>query len=71
MWFKVLLEQVDRKTVPITFDPHVFDRTEYWALDLTKVEETIRTGNIDDEKCESPNKICFMRYFGKENLTYV
>lgn len=71
MWFTVLLEQVDRKVVPITFDPHAFDRADYWALDLSKTEETVRFGNIFEEKCEEPNKICFSRYFGKENLTYI
>ena len=47
-----------------------FDRTEYYNLDLDKAEETVRTGIVIVGKCEEPNKICFERYFGKENATY-
>ena len=71
MWAQELLESLDRKKVEITFHPHVFDRQEYWNLDLDKIEETIRTGKILEKKCEMPNKLCFQRYFGKENLTYI
>lgn len=48
----------------------IFDRKEYWNLDLDKIEEAVRTGKIFEKKCEMPNKICFKRYFGKENITY-
>ncbi len=70
MWIKELMDRLDRKKAEITFDPHVFDRKEYWNLDLDKIEETVRTGKAFDNKCEMPNKICFRRYFGKENITY-
>lgn len=66
----MLLRRFDRTKAEITFDPHVFDRTIYWDLDLAKVEETVRTGNVFEEKCEEPNKVCFKRFFGKENTTY-
>ena len=55
----------------ITFNPHLLDRVAYWNLDLGKIEETVKTGKILKSKCEKPNKLCFMRYYGKENLTYV
>jgi len=71
MWIDDLTERLDRKRSEITFDPHLFDRKEYWNLDLTKVEETVKTGKIFYKKCEEPNKICFKRYFGKENVTYM
>ena len=70
MWREELAKQLDRKKAEITFDPHVFDRKEYWNLGLDEVEETVRTGKIFEQKCEEPNKICFKRYFGKENITY-
>ena len=71
MWIEDLLKRVNRKKIDITFDPHVFDRKEYWKLDLYKIEEAARTGKIFGEKCEKPNKICFKRYFGKEKVTYI
>ena len=70
MWIGELTKKLDRRKAEITFDPHLFDRKEYWNLDLDKIEETIRTGEIFEEKCEQPNKLCFKRYFGKENKTY-
>jgi len=70
MWIEELTEKLDRRKAEITFDPHLFDRKEYWNLDLDKVEETVRTGKIFEEKCEKPNKICFKTYFGKESITY-
>lgn len=38
-------------------------------LSLEKIEETIRTEKIKQEKTKFP-KICFTRYYGKENLSY-
>ena len=70
MWIEELEGKLDRKKAEVTFDPHLFDRNEYWNLDLNKIEETVRTGKIFQEKCEKPNKICIKRYFGKENITY-
>lgn len=70
MWTEELEIGLDRKKAEITFDPHLFDRKEYWDLDLDKIEETVRTGKIFIEKCEEPNKLCLKRYFGKENITY-
>ena len=70
MWIEELEREAKRKKAEITFDPHLFDRSEYWNLDLDKIEETIRAGKIFVEKCEKPNKICLKRYFGKENTTY-
>ena len=71
MWVEDLLDELDRRSVEVTFSPHMFDRGEYWNIDLDKVEETVRTGRLVEGKCEEPNKLCFERYFGKENLTYV
>lgn len=70
MWKKEICKIQDRTKTDITFDPHVFDKTEYLNLDLDKVEETVRTGTIYEEKCEEPNKLCFKRFFGKENIMY-
>ena len=71
MWVEDLLDELDRRSVEVTFSPHMFDRDEYWNIDLDKVEKTVRTGRLVEGKCEEPNKLCFERYFGKENLTYV
>jgi len=70
MWKEELIKTLDRKKATITFDSHLFDRKEYWNLDLDKIEETVRIGSIFEEKCEMPNKLCFQRHFGKENITY-
>lgn len=58
------------KSTEITYDPHLFDRKEHRNLNLDKIEQAIKSGHIVEEKCEFPNKICFERYFGKENITY-
>ncbi len=71
MWKRELLEKLDKKHAEITFEPHLFDRKEYWNLDLDKVEETVRAGSLFEPKCEEPNKLCFQRYYGKENTTYI
>lgn len=65
-----MLSRLNRREAEITFDQHLFDRSEYWNLDLDKVEETVRKGKIFEEKCARPNKLCFTLYFGKENVTY-
>ncbi|MBI2667237.1 hypothetical protein HYX17_00530 [Candidatus Woesearchaeota archaeon] len=70
MWIKLLEKRLDRKKAEITFDPHLFDRKEYWNLDLDRIEETARSGKVSENKCEKPNKLCLKRYFGKENITY-
>ena len=70
MWKEVLLKSMDRRKVEVTFNPHLFDRKDYWNLDSNKIEETVRFGKIFEQKSERPNKICFKRYFGKENMTY-
>ena len=70
MWIEELTRKLNRRKAEITFDPHAFDRKEYWNLDLDKIEEAVRTGKLFEEKCEKPNKLCFKRYFGKENITY-
>ncbi len=62
---------IKREKAHITFDPHVFDRKEYWNLDLERIEKTIRTGKIREDKCRKPNTMCLERYFGKENCTYI
>jgi hypothetical protein len=59
MWKEELNKNLGRRKAEITFDPHLFDRKEYWNLELDKIEETVRGGKIFDEKCEQPNKLCF------------
>ena len=66
MWVEEVIKSLNRRHAEVTFDPHVFERKEYWNIDLDKIEETVRTGRIFENKCEKPNKICFARYFGKK-----
>ena len=68
-WISFLL--LRRKIINITYSANAIERNECWGLDLDKVEETIRIGRIDYEKSERPEKACFKRYYGKENITYV
>ncbi len=70
MWKEELIRKLDRKDAVITFDAHLFDRKECRNLDLDKIEESVRTGKMFEEKCKEPNKLCFKRYYGKENITY-
>jgi hypothetical protein len=63
-------KKLNKKCTEIMFCPHLFDRMESRNFDLDKVEETIRTGEIVYIKCILPDKICFRRYYGKENMTY-
>ena len=70
MWIEYLAKRLDRKKAEITFSLHLFKRKDYWNLDINKIEETVRIGKIFYQKCEKPNKICFKRYFEKENITY-
>ncbi len=32
--------------VEITFSLHLFERVNYWNLELSKIEETVKTGKI-------------------------
>ncbi len=70
MWVDELLKRINRKHVLITFNPHLIIRETHRNLNLDRIEETVRFGKIDYNRCEIPNKICFIRYFGKENTTY-
>ena len=47
-WMDKLLEKLDRTKCEVTFDQHAFDRSEYWSLDLNKIEETVRTGRMKE-----------------------
>ncbi|HLC71159.1 MAG TPA: DUF4258 domain-containing protein [Candidatus Nanoarchaeia archaeon] len=60
----------DRKTGEITFDPHVFTRQIDRNFDIDFVEETVRTGDVVEEKSSPPEKVCFRKYHGKERRTY-
>jgi hypothetical protein len=68
-WINLLL--LRRKVISITYSAHAIERNEFWNLNLDKVEKTIRIGRIDYEKSKRPEKVCFKRYYGKENITYV
>ena len=60
---------LDRKTAEITFDPHVFTRQIDRNFDIDFVEETVRTGDVVEEK-STATKACFRKYHGKERNTY-
>ncbi len=70
MWIEKLPAGVNRRTIRITFNPHLIVRESHRNLDLDRVEETVRTGKPNARKSTPPDRICFRRYFGKENLTY-
>lgn len=53
----------------ITFNPHIFKR-KHRGLDLNKIEHAIRCGHLFKRKCKFPIKLCFKKYFGKQNKTY-
>ena len=70
-WIEERFRQLDRKNAEVMFSLHLFDRKNYHNLDLDNIEDTVRNGSIFEKKSEEPNKICFIKYFGKENRTYV
>ena len=70
MWIKKLVERHNIKKVEITFNPHVLMREIDRNLDIDNIVETIRNGKIVVKKSKRPDKLCFKRYFGKENKTY-
>jgi hypothetical protein len=70
MWVDEVLKKYNRRKMLITFSPHLFDREAERHLNLDYVEAAARTGRVIYEKCEPPRKLCFERYFGKENRTY-
>ena len=70
MWIRKLLQKHDLKTVSITISKHCASSMIKRDIDFKKIEETIRTGKFFREKCRWPKKLCFARYFGKENQTY-
>ncbi len=63
------VKRLDRATAEITFDPHLFTRQLERNFDIDFVEETVRTGEVVEEKCET-HKMCFRKYHGKEKQTY-
>ncbi len=70
-WITNLFTNLDRNSLEITFNEHVFKRVCDRNFDLDKVEETVRKGRLWLKKCEYPDKLCFVNYYGKENTTYV
>lgn len=70
MWTDEEVERFKRQKLPITFNPHLFVREAQRNFELNKVVETVKTGKVVANKCVEPRKICFSRYFGKENKTY-
>lgn len=70
-WIEDLLKKIDRRTIPITYHPHFIMRESTRNLSLMYVEMTVRSGKVDEQRCEAPRKLCFERYFGKERITYV
>ncbi|MGB9613778.1 MAG: hypothetical protein ACPL4K_06385, partial [Candidatus Margulisiibacteriota bacterium] len=70
MWADEQLKKLKRRRLPITFDPHLFVRKAERGFEIDKVVETIKTGKVILKKSVEPRKVCFARYFGKENKTY-
>jgi hypothetical protein len=71
MHYNWIADLLAKRNGGIIFSKHLLDKQVYWHLDLDKVEETVKTGSVAEDKCGMPCKICFERYFGKENITYV
>ncbi|MBS3168318.1 hypothetical protein J4216_04290 [Candidatus Woesearchaeota archaeon] len=57
------------KKSKVTFNPHLFNREAKRCLSLEKIEESIKTGNINSKKIKFP-KLYITKYFRKENITY-
>ncbi|MFH0798104.1 MAG: hypothetical protein V1906_01695 [Candidatus Woesearchaeota archaeon] len=68
---EALLKKVleDRNKLDITFNEHLTKR-KHRDLNPDSICLTVKEGRIKAGKCRLPKKICFVRFFGKENLTY-
>ena len=69
-WVEDIVRRVDRRRIPITFDPHYLIREAERNLDIELVERTVRKGKPVFSKCTSPDRICFRMHVGKPNVTY-
>ncbi len=58
-----------RKRLEITLNEHLTKR-KHRGLKSGNILLTVKEGKIKVGKCRLPKKVCFVRFFGKENLTY-
>ena len=66
MWIEDSTRKLNRKKAEITFSPHLFDRKEYWGLDLDKIEETVRNGTIFEKNVNFQIKFALKDILGKK-----
>ena len=69
-WIEDVLRRVNRRHIPVFYDPHYLAREAERDLDVNLVERTVRLGKPVASKCTPPNRICFRMYMGKPNVTY-
>ena len=69
-WIEELLNGVDRRRIPVFFDPHYLAREAERNLNVDLVEKAVRMGKPVVSKCMPPDRICFRMYMGKPNVTY-
>ncbi len=58
-----------RNKLGITFNEHLTKR-KHRGLNPDSIYLTVKEGKIKIGKCRLPKKVCFVRFFGKENRTY-
>ncbi len=71
LWAKEVMNRLDRKHASILFGEHAAKDKNLTIEDVDKVEQTIRIGKVDDEKCtQEKERICFKNYFDTKGITY-
>lgn len=70
-WIRLQLNRIDMKKASITIARHAIRKAEYEDISYAQIQDAVRTGRIITYKCEWPNKLCFKKYFGKDNRSCI
>jgi len=70
-WIREQLNRLDRKKARIIIHAHALEKAAHERFTIEQLRETVQTGRLVEKKCGYPNKLCFKRYFGKENRSCV
>ena len=70
-WIKDILNQINRKKIPIRHSYHLIKDKISTIEELNYVEETVRSGIIDDKKStKEKERICLKSYYKEIKKTY-
>ncbi|MBW2999698.1 hypothetical protein KY339_03420 [Candidatus Woesearchaeota archaeon] len=67
MRFTIQSIRKKREIFPVTFKRALFYRKKHWNLNIDKVEETVKKGEI----ITKPKRVYFRKYFAKSKEQYI